>query len=79
VLIDGTKYAIVGRVCMDQLMVDLGPDLRVERYADAVLFGYSAGAPTAEDLASVCQTIPYEITCAVSKRVPRLYASESSR
>jgi len=73
VLIDGSTYPIVGRVCMDQVMVDLGPICTVERYADVVIFGHEEGAPTAEDLASVCGTITYEITCAISRRVPRIY------
>ena len=73
VLIGGHRYPVVGRVCMDQLMVDLGPDLSVQRYDDVVLFGATDGAPTAEDIARWCGTIPYEITCNVSKRVARVY------
>ncbi|MFW6289203.1 MAG: alanine racemase [Spirochaetota bacterium] len=75
VQIDGVNYPIVGRVCMDQLMVDLGPVCTVDRYADATLFGPGTGAPTAEDLAALCGTVTYEITCSVTKRVPRMYES----
>jgi alanine racemase len=72
VAIGGNRYPIVGRVCMDQLMVDLGPELRVKRYDEVSLFG-RAPAPDAAELAVLCDTIPYEITCAVSRRVPRVY------
>ncbi|MFP4551655.1 MAG: alanine racemase [Spirochaetales bacterium] len=73
VSIAGVRYKIVGRVCMDQFMVDLGPVLSVERYQEVTLFGSEAGAPDAAELAELCETIPYEITCNVSKRVPRIY------
>ena len=76
VLIGGESYPIAGRVCMDQIMVDLGPQLRVERYEEAVLFGYTPGAPGVEELAGLCDTIPYEITCSITKRVPRVYEGE---
>ena len=59
-----------GRICMDMTMVDLTdlPDVHV---GDAVeLFGQRQPVDT---LAEVLQTIPYELICAVSKRVPRLY------
>ena len=73
VSINGKRYPVVGRVCMDQLMVDLGAACTVARYDDATLFGYSVGAPSAEDIAEICGTIAYEITCGISKRVPRIY------
>jgi alanine racemase len=73
VSIGGTRYPVVGRVCMDQLMVDLGPSPDVRLYEEVVLFGADDGAPTAEELANLADTIPYEITCAISKRVPRIY------
>jgi alanine racemase len=52
-------------------MVDLGPDLKVGRWDEAVLFG--ACAPDAAELARRIGTIPYEITCNINKRVPRVY------
>jgi alanine racemase len=62
--------SIRGRICMDMTMVDLTdlPDVHV---GDAVeLFGCRQRV---DSLAAVLGTIPYELTCAVSKRVPRLY------
>lgn len=65
---------VTGRVCMDQLMVDLGPDA-TERAGDTVvLFGDGAtGAPTAQDWADACGTISYEITTRLGARVPRVH------
>lgn len=61
---------IRGRICMDMTMVDLSglPEVHV---GDAVeLFGRHQRV---DDLADILGTIPYELTCAVSRRVPRLY------
>ncbi len=73
VAVDGARYPVVGRVCMDQLMIDLGPTLKARRYDEVVLFDGGGVAPTAAELADLAGTISYEITCAVSKRVPRVY------
>lgn len=73
VLIRGKSYPVVGRVCMDHVMVDLGPTCEVERFDDVVMFGPDTTGPDAAELARICDTIPYEITCAISKRVPRIY------
>jgi alanine racemase len=69
----GRSYPIVGRVCMDHIMVDLGPECSVERYDDVALFGPDPGGPDAVELSKICRTIPYDITCAITKRVPRVY------
>lgn len=64
VLIGGRSYPVVGRVCMDQIMVDCGPDgLHVVSEGDeAVLFGPGdLGEPTAHDWAETLGTIHYEI------------------
>jgi alanine racemase len=71
VYIRGRPYPLVGRVCMDQCMVNLGPETAVKRWDEAVIFG--PGAETAADIAAKTGTIPYEITCNISKRVPRVY------
>lgn len=61
---------ILGRICMDMTMVNLTglPEVRVG--SEVEIFG--ANQP-ADELAALLGTIPYELTCAVSKRVPRLY------
>lgn len=73
VLIDGRRRRVVGRVCMDQFMVDLGGDTATVDSA-VVLIGSQGGATvTAWDLARSAQTIPYEILTGISPRVPRVY------
>ena len=73
VLIGGRRRRVVGTICMDQLMVDVGrTDVRPGD--DVVLIGSQRGAHiSAQDVAGLLGTIPYEICCAVSARVPRTY------
>ncbi|MFB6249934.1 MAG: alanine racemase, partial [Salinibacter sp.] len=76
VRIGGTERPVVGTICMDMCMVDLGPpDQRpaqtVEVGDEAVLFG--PDGPTVYDVAQWAETIPYEICCGISPRVPRRY------
>jgi alanine racemase len=77
-LIDGKRYPIVGSICMDECMVDVGNDpIRVND--DVVLLGTQRAADgtmasiSAEDLAIWMGTIPYEITTAIAQRVPRIH------
>ena len=64
---------ILGRICMDMTMVNLS-GLKEVHVGDAVeLFGRRQRV---DDLADLLGTIPYELTCAVSKRVPRLYLEQ---
>jgi alanine racemase len=71
VFIGGKAYPLVGRICMDQCMADLGQSQEVHRWDEAVLFG--GPAPSAAVVAEKVGTIPYEITCNINKRVPRVY------
>ena len=71
VIIGGNVYPLAGRFSMDQCCADLGPDTDVRRWDEAVIFGGPAGDAAA--LAAAAGTIPYEITCNISKRVPRVY------
>ena len=74
VLINGRKYHIAGRVCMDQILVDVGPGGRVKVGDEVVLFGRTEkGEVPVYDICRKLNTIPYEVTCWVSKRVPRIY------
>jgi len=72
VSIGGRAYPLVGTICMDQCMADLGPPGGgVRRWDGAVVFGGATlGADT---LAGRIGTIPYEIVCNINKRVPRVY------
>ena len=74
VLINGKRAPIVGRVCMDQMMVDVTDILDVEYESEVVLIGKSGKEViTADDLAHLIGTIGYEIVCGISKRVERIY------
>ena len=74
VLINGHKAAVVGRVCMDQMMVDVTNIHGVEYESEVVLIGKSGDEViTADDLANLIGTIGYEIVCGISKRVDRVY------
>jgi len=78
VRIGGALRPVVGTICMDMCMVDLGPPAsplaqRVEVGDAAILFG--PDGPTTYDIARWADTIPYEVCCRVSKRVPRRYDS----
>ncbi|MCX6466648.1 MAG: alanine racemase [Pseudonocardiales bacterium] len=73
VLLDGRLRPVVGRVCMDQVVVDCGPGSDVRTGDTAVLFGPGAhGEPTAQDWADELGTIHYEIATGVhGRRVAR--------
>ena len=82
VRVEGVNYPVVGRIAMDQMVIDLGP-LHVSTGgpsllgAEAVLFGDGAdGGPTAEDWARAAGTNNYEIVTRISPRVPRRYINE---
>ncbi len=73
VSINGRRFTVSGRVCMDQFVVDVG-DLPVTERDDAVLFGPGlAGEPRAQDWADAVGTIHYEIVTRLGPRVPRTY------
>ncbi|HKF82365.1 MAG TPA: alanine racemase [Solirubrobacterales bacterium] len=72
ILVRGRRHPLVGTVSMDNITVDLGPETEVEPGDDAVLIGVQ-GEETipAEEIARRLETINYEVTCAISSRVPR--------
>jgi alanine racemase len=73
VLIGAKPFRISGRVCMDQIMVDVG-NFPVKTGQVAVLIGSQGkNKITAEKLAELSNTIPYEIVCGLGSRVPRVY------
>jgi len=74
VLIRGRRYPVAGTICMDHIMVDLGPETDCRAGDVVTLIGSDGGeAITAWDIASALGTIPYEVTCAIASRVPREY------
>jgi alanine racemase len=74
VLIAGHRVPVVGRVCMDQIMVRLDPDWDLSTGEQVVLLGESGDDRISmEEIASRWGTINYEVTCGLSARVPRVY------
>jgi alanine racemase len=75
-IVGGEKFPVVGTICMDQLMIDLSAHATASVGDEVVLLGtMGAQTITAWDIADKAGTIPYEITCAVSYRVPRKYVN----
>ena len=73
VLINGKSHKIVGRICMDQFMVDVtGSDVKADD--EVILIGKSGNEYiSADEVASFAGTINYEIVCSIGARVPRIY------
>ena len=74
VLIGGQMCPVLGRVTMDQTIVDVSGVENVAVGSEAVMLGVQGTQKiTANDLAAVCQTIPWEILTSITYRVPRIY------
>lgn len=73
--IGGHSAPVLGRVCMDQMMVDVTGLNDVKEGDEAVVFG-GPGADSLNDVANKVGSIPYEIMCGLALRVPRVYLRE---
>ena len=79
VLIGGERFAVAGTICMDEIMVDLGPRAQASVGEEAIIIGRSGGEEiTAWDLAVPIGSIPYEITTSLAPRVPRVAVQEET-
>jgi len=81
VLINGRRRPGVGRICMDQFMVDLGPGhVDVAEGDEAILFGPGTrGEPTAQEWADLLGTIHYEVVTSPRGRITRTYREAGNR
>jgi alanine racemase len=71
-LVRGRRHPLVGTVSMDNITIDLGPETEVRPGDEAVLIGRQGEEQIlAEEVAQRLETINYEVTCAISPRVPR--------
>ncbi|MGB9678495.1 MAG: alanine racemase [Thermoanaerobacteraceae bacterium] len=76
VLVKNNFAPIVGRICMDQCMIDVTDIKGVNVGDDVVLFGEQGDKNIkVEEVADKLNTIPYEVYCSISRRVPRIYIS----
>jgi len=77
-LVRGKRAPVVGRICMDQTMLDVG-HVEGASVGDGVLIfgGQSPTGIPVEEIAEACSTIPYETVASLAARVPRVYSHES--
>ncbi|SFC58606.1 alanine racemase [Bacillus sp. 491mf] len=76
-LINGIRVPVIGRICMDQLMLDVTKALPVH-VGDEVVFYGSQGKESlnVDEIADTLGTINYEVTCMLSRRIPRIYIKD---
>ncbi len=73
-LVHGQRAPIIGRVCMDLTMIDVGHIPEVELEDEVVVFGHQGDAYiSADEIARLTNTINYEVVTRISDRVPRVY------
>ena len=72
VSLHGKPARVLGRVCMDQMMVDVTEIPDVKAGDEAVIFGDGI-AHSVDDIAAAANTVNYEILCDIGRRVPRVY------
>ncbi|PEA55414.1 alanine racemase [Bacillus pseudomycoides] len=73
-LINGVRVPIIGRVCMDQLMLDVTKAMPVHVGDEVVFYGKQGNEEIAvEEVADMLGTINYEVTCMLDRRIPRVY------
>jgi alanine racemase len=78
VLVGGRRFPVVGRICMDQLMVDIG-DGTAYNGDEVVLIGESGSEKLRiEDLAAWADTVPHEVLTSINTRVPRFYVDSGA-
>ena len=77
VAIAGKCYPVVGRICMDQIMIDIGDDSAFNGDEVILLGGNSDASINIEQLSEWADTIPWEILTNINTRVPRVYLSDN--
>ncbi len=77
VVIKGQYAPVIGRVCMDMIMVDVTDIEGVKENDDVYLIGGGDVRVSVEEIADIMHTINYEVVCLIGKRVPRVYVKEN--
>lgn len=73
VILKGKHYPVVGDVCMDQFMVDIGDDSGYVGDVVTIIGEDNGASITMEQISDTCDTIPYEILCGFNDRLPRIF------
>ena len=74
VIINNKKYPVVGTVCMDMIMIDFQNDSKIKTGDEVILFGQDRDQKISIDgIAAKTGTIAYEVTCNISRRIPRIH------
>lgn len=73
VIVHGQRYPVVGRICMDQIMVSIGRDSAYNGDEVVLLGGQGASAITIEEMSAWAGSIPHEVLVSINTRVPRVY------
>ena len=76
-IVDGVKVPIIGRICMDQCMIDVTNVHNIDKGDEVIIFGREG--VTVDDLAEWLETINYEVSCVIGKRIPRIYTKTERR
>ncbi len=80
VIIHGQYAPIIGRVCMDQFMVDVTDIENVRQGDDVILLGSDGEARiSVEELSNWSYSFPYELVCTIGKRIPRVYLDDEDK
>ncbi len=67
-------YPVVGKICMDQILIDVGLSSNINIGDDVILLAPNEGEEVhMNNFCKILQTIPYEVSCRISERVPRIY------
>ncbi|MDD2482560.1 MAG: alanine racemase, partial [Lutispora sp.] len=76
-LVDGVRVPVIGRICMDQCMIDVTGIEDVKVGDEVVLFGKQKNSfISIDEVAEKLGTINYEVVCMIGKRIPRIYVKE---
>ena len=79
-LVNGKKAPVIGRICMDQAMLDRTDIENINENTVVTVFGKDGDAEIkVEDIADIANTINYEILCLISKRIPRIYIKNGEK
>lgn len=77
VYINGKEYPLRGRICMDQCMIEIGDDESVKRWDKVIIFSEKINGikQSAQEIADKAETISYEVTSCISKRIKRIFTN----